>query len=62
LAQGMPPERLGELTEMLRRQRPLAAQAVTAVLGQALESAVDGAIAIEAGRLAAASGVGLEPC
>ncbi|MHB1785898.1 MAG: MerR family transcriptional regulator [Acidimicrobiales bacterium] len=52
VAEGMPPERLGELTGMLRRQRPLASQAVRAVLGQALEKAVDGAIELEAGKLA----------
>ena len=52
VAEGRPPERLGELTGMLQRQRPLGAQAVRAVLGRALEQAVDGAIELEAGRLA----------
>jgi DNA-binding transcriptional MerR regulator len=37
VAAGMPPERLPEVTEALRRMRPLAATSVQAMFGQAME-------------------------
>ena len=46
---GMPAERLPEVTESLRRLRPLAAIAVKAVLAQAMEEAVAASTALRAG-------------
>ncbi|MDQ3571043.1 MAG: MerR family transcriptional regulator [Actinomycetota bacterium] len=48
---GMPAERLPEVTESLRRLRPLAAIAVKAVLAQAMEEAVAASTALRAAPL-----------
>ncbi len=53
---GMPPERLGEVTEALRRMRPLAAVAVQATLARAMEEATATSTAAQVG---AAGNVGL---
>ena len=53
---GMPPERLGEVTEALRRMRPLAAVAVQATLARAMEEATATSTAAQVG---AAGHVGL---
>ncbi|MDP8955127.1 MAG: MerR family transcriptional regulator [Actinomycetota bacterium] len=52
---GMPPERLGEVTDALRRMRPLAAIAVQATLARAMEEA---AAASTAARVGATGHVG----
>jgi DNA-binding transcriptional MerR regulator len=44
---GMPPEQLPRITETLRRQRPLATQAVVAALAEALQRHTDAAAAAE---------------
>jgi DNA-binding transcriptional MerR regulator len=46
---GMPPERLGEVTEALRRMRPLAAVAVQATLARAMEEATATSTAAQIG-------------
>lgn len=46
---GMPPERLGEVTEALRRMRPLAAVAVQATLARAMEEATATSTAAQVG-------------
>lgn len=46
---GMPPERLGEVTEALRRMRPLAAIAVQATLARAMEEATATSTAAQVG-------------
>jgi len=48
-AAGMPAERLPEVTDALRRLRPLAAIAVKATLAQAMEEAVAGSSALRSG-------------
>lgn len=53
--EGMPPERLPAVTDALRRMRPLASVAVTAVLAQAMEDAVAASTALQAGPSANAS-------
>ncbi|MDP8992916.1 MAG: MerR family transcriptional regulator [Actinomycetota bacterium] len=45
---GMPADRLGQVTEALRRLRPLAAVAVKSVLAQAMEEAVSRSAALRA--------------
>jgi hypothetical protein len=46
---GMPAERLGEVTEALRRMRPLAAVAVRATLARAMEEATATSAAAQIG-------------
>ena len=50
--EGMPPERLPEVTDALRRLRPMASAAVLATLAAAMEEAVASATAEEARRTA----------
>jgi hypothetical protein len=40
VAAGLPPERLGQVTEALQRARPMAAMAMEAALARAMEAAV----------------------
>ena len=54
VAAGMPAERLGEVTEALRRMRPLAQVAVRATLAQAMEEASAASTATQAAWAAAA--------
>lgn len=48
-ADGMPAERLAQVTDALRRLRPLAAIAVTSTLAHAMEEAVAASTALQAG-------------
>lgn len=48
VAAGMPAERLAEITDALRRMRPLAAMSVQATLAQAMEHATAASTAIQA--------------
>ncbi len=59
-AAGMPAERLPEVTDALRRVRPLAAIAVRATLAQAMEEAVAASTALQAG-LAQTDGDAMKP-
>jgi DNA-binding transcriptional MerR regulator len=51
--QGLPPERLNEVTETLQRLRPTAAAAVGAVLAQAMECEVEASTARQVARFTA---------
>jgi DNA-binding transcriptional MerR regulator len=56
--QGLPAERLNEVTETLQRLRPTAAEAVHAVLAQAMENEVEASTARQVARFAAAGEAG----
>jgi hypothetical protein len=53
--QGLPAERLAEVTDALLRVRPAASRAVQAVLAQAMEKAVAASTARQVSRLQAAA-------